>query len=538
MFKKFSVWRWFEDLPIFRKGLLILLVPILFQLVSVVLFWLLYDRIDKGRELAKHSRDIMADIDQLRVQSNAAYYNSVLSIVAKNWDAEQSASANLAEARSYAETIEALTRDNPIQNTRSKNILDQLKTFENTITKLDSAASGAGVKPEPLQQENEISPTTKTVLALFNTSLSNKKLLDEAVSEMRDEEIRLQTLRFREVDDMLMLAGWFVFGGFIIILSISTLFFVLFRESIEQRLQIMSDNLKKIELGEILSPKLTGQDEIARVDKAIHSLAGALAEKALDTEVFLYSVSHDLRSPLVNLSGFTDELRYSSADLKKELAALKKKGAEVGPALNIIDTDFEKSFGFIRSAISRLSKIIEALLRLSRAGRLRYKDEPVALGPVVERIVTSLGSSISNQKAEILVDPLPTVYGDDLAYEQIFANLLANALTYLEPSRKGLIKVSSIEDPDEKFTSVIAVTDNGIGLNEASKKKLFMAFQRFSPQAGPGEGIGLAITRRMVNALGGRIWCESTEGVGSTFYLALPKEPNLRLELPEAVVGF
>jgi signal transduction histidine kinase len=176
----------------------------------------------------------------------------------------------------------------------------------------------------------------------------------------------------------------------------------------------------------------------------------------------------------------------------------------------------------------RLSGIIDALLRLSRAGRVEYQWQSVELNAVVARVVESLRGTIAQRGATINVADLPPVWGDPTAVEQIFANLIANALNYLDPRRPGVITVGSDNSatPDEPKgllpLQTFFVKDNGLGISEAYRSKIFQAFQRLRPDMAKGEGIGLVLVRRMVERHGGRIWLESAEGKGSTFFVNLP----------------
>ncbi len=510
-----------------------MLVPLLFQLASVVMFWWLYDQIYSSRAKVAHSQEVIEAVDSLRISLNAGYYAAVLSVVVKNFEVERSETRSLGEVRAAVHRIEELTVDNPSQTVRVTAIKRSFEEFLILMKSLETAAVRAGADTAPPAAGTK----TKEVIALFHESFRAKKALDDEVMSFRAVEVDLQHRRGDDLTAILRVAGWFVLAGFIVILCVSSLFFVLFRDAIARRLQLMTSNLRRIAGGEALPAALPGKDEIAQVDIAIHNLAAALAEKALDTEVFLYSVSHDLRSPLVNLSGFADELRFSAKQLREELETLRARGANIEPALKILDNDEAKSFAFIRVAISRLSRIIDALLRLSRAGRVKYKDEPVELAPVVARVVQSLRKSIDEKKADVRTLDLPVVYGDEAAFEQIFANLITNALMYLDPDRPGFIEVGTTGPSAEQGMVVVHIRDNGVGMSDGSKKKLFLAFQRFRPDAGPGEGIGLAITRRAVTALGGKIWCESTENFGTTFFVSLPTKAGMRIVMPEAMVG-
>ena len=122
---------------------------------------------------------------------------------------------------------------------------------------------------------------------------------------------------------------------------------------------------------------------------------------------------------------------------------------------------------------------------------------------------------------------LPPAWGDPTAIEQVFANLIANALAYLDPHRAGRIEIGALEDGTSAAgATTYYVKDNGLGIPEAHQAKLFTAFQRLHPTVAPGEGIGLALVKRIVERQGGKIWAESDAGQGSTFHVTLPAAPG------------
>jgi signal transduction histidine kinase len=193
--------------------------------------------------------------------------------------------------------------------------------------------------------------------------------------------------------------------------------------------------------------------------------------------------------------------------------------------LQLMDRDIEESIRFIQAAVGRLARIIDALLRLSRAGRVEYQWQEVDLSATVGKIVDALHDSITAKKAQVAVGELPPAWGDPTALEQVFANLIGNAVQYLDPDRPGRIEIDGAA-PDgaglPPGLRVYRVRDNGLGIPEAYHQRMFTAFSRFHAGSAQGEGIGLALVRRMVERHGGRIWLESAPGVGTTFFVALP----------------
>jgi PAS domain S-box-containing protein len=252
-----------------------------------------------------------------------------------------------------------------------------------------------------------------------------------------------------------------------------------------------------------------------------------LAQKNDENETFVYSVSHDLRSPLVNLEGFSEELGL----VCKELRAIVADGGLPPEArrrgLELLDGDMAESVRYIQSAVARLSTIIDALLRLSRAGRVVYQQQGVDTRAVVARVVESMRATIAERGAAVVVGELPPAWGDPTAVEQTFANLIGNALNYLDPDRPGRVEVGAADGPSSQGPGwhTYYVRDNGLGIPASHAPKVFQAFQRLHPNRAEGEGMGLAIARQLVERHGGKIWLESAAGAGSTFYVTLPAPP-------------
>jgi len=252
-----------------------------------------------------------------------------------------------------------------------------------------------------------------------------------------------------------------------------------------------------------------------------------------ENEMFVYSVSHDLRSPLVNLLGFSKELNLSCTELSRIIADPRVPKDVQAAAERTIDCDIADSLHYIENSVRRLSSIIDSLLRLSRAGRVRYLQQPVDLAVVVARIVAALHGTISQRNAEVVVHALPVVVGDADALDHTFANLIGNALNYLDPTRQGRVEVGFESISGDASKSVrVYVRDNGQGIPEGSRDKVFRAFQRIHPNSAPGEGMGLAIVYRTIKRHGGRIWFESELGRGTTFYVEFAEHA-----LQESLVG-
>lgn len=275
---------------------------------------------------------------------------------------------------------------------------------------------------------------------------------------------------------------------------------------------------------EILQLNQELEDRVAARTAELAERNLQLAQKNEENEMFVYSVSHDLRSPLVNLEGFSEELALVARELDELLNDERIPPAVGEKATKLLKGGVTESITFIRAAVSRLSRIIDALLRLSRAGRVVYQPQMLDVDAIVRRVVDSARHTAEEKRAKVTVGQLAPAWGDPTAVEQIFANLIGNALNYLDPSRPGQIEIDYREEGAKGRTYY--VKDNGVGIPQAYLPKLFQVFQRLHPNKNiPGEGIGLAIVRRVLERLGGRIWVEAVEGLGSTFFFNLPSSP-------------
>jgi signal transduction histidine kinase len=166
-----------------------------------------------------------------------------------------------------------------------------------------------------------------------------------------------------------------------------------------------------------------------------------------------------------------------------------------------------------------MDKMIGSILALSRMGRRKLKPEELDLSMVVRTIQDSLAHQIAERRVDVTVAQLPRVMADKFAMEQVLGNLLDNALKYLDPSRSARVEIGGDSRDGE---IVIHVRDNGRGMAKDEIPKAFELFRRVGKQDVPGEGMGLAYVKALVRSMGGRIWCESEPGSGTTFSVAVP----------------
>jgi PAS domain S-box-containing protein len=254
-------------------------------------------------------------------------------------------------------------------------------------------------------------------------------------------------------------------------------------------------------------------------EEELQRIAAELAEKNKELEAIVYTVSHDLRSPLVNVQGFGRQLNRGCDALRAAVAA-----AETGlvPAEQLkapLDTSIPQALRFINAGVNKMETLLAGLLRYSRLGRVALSIRPLNINGMIAEIIAATKFQLDEVGAEVKVDPLPTCLGDNIQTSQVFGNLLDNALKYRDPSRPLRVRITG---KIEAGQAVYQVSDNGLGIAAEHQAKVFDIFHRLNPDATPGEGLGLTIAQRVLERQKGRIWVESRAGGGSTFFVSLP----------------
>lgn len=231
-----------------------------------------------------------------------------------------------------------------------------------------------------------------------------------------------------------------------------------------------------------------------------------------DLESFSYSVSHDLRSPLRHISSFVSLLEEHLGGNCDEVSA--------------------RYLSTIGNSARHMSQLIDGLLAFSRLGRSAVNLTAVDFTLLVDAVVNQIGHDTEGRVVDWVVAPdLPVVQGDALLLREVWANLLGNAYKYTRPRERARIEVGWSMDPVVGYT--FFVRDNGVGFDTKYAQKLFGVFQRLHRASEfEGTGIGLALTRRIIERHGGTIWAESQLGEGSVFYFSLPFEGTHGIETP------
>lgn len=226
-----------------------------------------------------------------------------------------------------------------------------------------------------------------------------------------------------------------------------------------------------------------------------------LAEKNAELARFVYTVSHDLKSPLVTIKGYIGLMLDNIAD---ESYAETQQNAVT-----------------ISRAADRMQQLLDELLRLSRIGRIRSDYVCKTLNKLLEEVLMELDGLCDGSHSEIIVQPgMPILCGDEIRLKELLQNLIENAIKHAGDRDNPRVEITGWVEDNE---IVCCVSDNGIGIEEAYFEKVFDLFEKLDPDT-PGSGVGLAVAKRIVEVHHGRIWCES-EGpnTGSKFCFSIPR---------------
>lgn len=244
------------------------------------------------------------------------------------------------------------------------------------------------------------------------------------------------------------------------------------------------------------------EDELLERENRLKALLAELADKNAELETFVYTVSHDLKTPIVTIEGFIGAIREDFGDL--------------------IPEEGERYLGYMSDAALKMESLINDLLELSRIGRLTEKKSTFSFAGIVEVVLKELEPQIRARGIALKIrEDLPRVYGERKRLAQVMENLLSNAVKYIGKENPSPRIDVGIEE--QSGQEVFFVRDNGIGIEEIYFEKIFQVFQRLpsARKAGEGTGIGLAIVKRVIESHGGRVWLTSVPGKGSTFFFTI-----------------
>jgi signal transduction histidine kinase len=389
--------------------------------------------------------------------------------------------------------IRALTADNRVQQANVARFADQTQRLSALLAgAMDARTPGGVARARATFATDGTVPLARQAMATGEAMLTEEnRLLDRRLARQNDIVAAFY----------LILA---VCGLLLIVLAAASTFLLL---RYVRALARSRDDLRALNEG---------------LEEAVSARTRELQRANDEIQRFAYIVSHDLRSPLVNVLGFTAELEEAGKSVRGLLERLEGQAPSLvtAEARRAIVEDYPEALGFIRTSTEKMDRLINAILKLSREGRRTVVPEPLDMDALVRGLVDSIRHLLDEKGTELTVrSPLPRLVSDRLAVEQILSNLIENAVKYLEPRRPGRIEVRGRRDGDRV---VFEVEDNGRGIDPKDHERVFELFRRAGTQDQPGEGIGLAHVRALAYRLGGTVTCVSALDAGAVFSLSLP----------------
>lgn len=258
--------------------------------------------------------------------------------------------------------------------------------------------------------------------------------------------------------------------------------------------------------------RISAENELQAVnehlDKLVQKRTEQLSDAIQEIESFSYTVSHDLRAPIRRISSFHELI------LKDNENRFSGQSAAY----------FER----IRANILHMNNLTDDILKLTKVTRAEINAEDVNLSAIATNCIKDLMNDEPERKVAVDIEPGIVVFADKALMELVMTNLIGNAWKYSSIREKTKIKIARFED--KKLGSGISIKDNGIGFCPSYKERIFEAFQRLhSENEYPGTGIGLTTVAKIINRHGGRVWADSVEDKGSTFFFTLPYKPDLKV---------
>lgn len=358
-----------------------------------------------------------------------------------------------------------------------------------------------------LAQEGKLDEALNVLRSEYGLRLMNNiRSILQGIIEASDREIEAQLSANVELATLLRLS---TMVGALAIIAIMTAVVLVIRRYLQ----------------EIIAARTELEVMNASLEERVRERTEDLIQANQEIQRFAYIVTHDLRAPLVNIMGFTAEL---DAALGAITGYFDEDGEQPNDgkreqALVAVREDLPEAIQFIRTSTRKMDDLINAILKISRDGRRPLKPERIDLEAILKQSADAVQHQVQAADGSIGIDVrLRSFISDRFSIEQIFGNLLDNAVKYRDPSRPLEVRISAY--PVSHLMVGIECADNGRGIAPEDHERVFELFRRSGTQTSPGEGIGLAHVRSLVRNMGGDINVRSELGKGTTFVIRLPMD--------------
>jgi signal transduction histidine kinase len=477
----------FERASVAQKGLLILAIPLAFQLIFLALLTVLE---------AQHTVEGRSLADSARAESRLNY------LIAQLHDAE-------AAMRGYVLTGDP--RFDADYAAAEDAFRAQLKRVDDSVLASIGSIETEGTSIFRFHEQNrQLVAQGRPEMAVARVrTLEGKRLMgsaEESVRRLFDQEERRQVMLRQKTQLWQRELHFIIGGGMMLNVVVALLAGRFFTASIARRVKHVVENTHRLDHDEELLP-LMGTDELAQLDVVYRRVANDLRERTRrleevnkQLEAFSYSVSHDLRAPVRAVGGY-------ARMLEEDYGATLEK-------------DARRYIEVIQQESDRMGRLIDDLLELSRLAAKPLKSEPVDVSAIAHSELTRLRAAEPHRNIDAEIADAPLAMGDREMLRSVIANLVGNAWKYTRGREQARIEFGG-----EPVGGVVRyfVRDNGAGFDMKYAAKLFVVFERLhSGDQFEGTGIGLAIVQKIVTRHGGTVWADSAPDQGATFFFTLP----------------
>jgi signal transduction histidine kinase len=491
------------NLNISQKGLLLVAVPLAFELFFVAVLVSLHQQAENEVKRELESKTIIEHANSLMVQIiNGGTATGEYGFNIKDHPARASAAMVKygrvrKEALDEFATLEPLTANRPDQAALLKQMSERYADYHDLAMKIYASFEG-----------NEMPAYQRTIFVFKSIRQLNDYLTE--ITKTMDRFIEAEKKIEKESPiaqaEKRLLTEWALFGGIALNIALAIGLARFFSRDIAQRLNVIDHNTRQLANGLPLKAPVEGSDEIAHVDKVFHEMVDKLKEVDRLKREFVSMVSHDLRSPLTSIQALLSVLE--AGILSEEKARARIQDAELD--------------------IDRLIKLINDLIEIEKMdmGNLDMTFKETAVERIVKRSINSVHAMADAKKITLAEkEQANSVFADEDRLVQVLVNIISNAIKF--SPENSTIEIAAVEAKDAMVE--IRVTDHGRGIPEHLKDAIFDRFKQVEQSDAKekgGSGLGLAICKSIVEGHGGTIGVESENGKGSTFWFKIPASPH------------